>query len=78
MPEVIFHARRVGGGAAGFDVDMMPVNAPTEIQNTPSTNVVAASDVHQVIFSDPNGAKMEALSDPQIPKTLLTPAFSHR
>lgn len=60
-----------------FGVDMMPVKAATEMQNTPNTNAVEASDVHQVIFSDPNGLKMEALSDPQIPRALLTPAFSH-
>ncbi|MDQ0825569.1 hypothetical protein QFZ60_001742 [Arthrobacter sp. B2I5] len=70
--------RRVGGGATSFGVDMMPVKAATETQNTPSTNVVAASGVHQVIFSDPNGVKMDGVSDSQVQKALLTPAFSHR
>ncbi|WP_224026254.1 hypothetical protein [Arthrobacter sp. NicSoilC5] len=77
MTEVVCPTRRVGGGATSFGVDMMPVKAATEIQNTPSTNL-AASDVHQVIFSDPNGVKMEAVSDAQVQTALVTPAFSHR
>lgn len=75
--EVLF---RHGGSLAGqlvFDVDMMPVNAAIQVQNTPSTDFVAASDVQQVIFSDANFIMMEATRDPQIARGFLTPAFPH-
>ncbi|BCW78863.1 hypothetical protein NicSoilC5_08820 [Arthrobacter sp. NicSoilC5] len=70
--------RRVGGRGTSFDVDIMPVNAATEPQNMPSAYVLELSDVHHIIFSDPNDMEMKALSDPPVPKALLMPAFSHR
>lgn len=59
-------------------LDMVTVNTATDEQNTPSNDLVKSSDVHHAIFSDPNSIKMEAIFDTQVPKALLTPAFSHR
>jgi len=75
--KVLLPVRRVGGVEAGFNVDMMPVNAATDKQTTLSPFVVQASKDHHVIFSDLNRLKLETISDPQVPSVLLKPAFSH-